>query len=255
MLIYDMTEKKVLTRPTTDPIAKLIDKILFTSSTDSIVVDCNCIRNNSMDRAKILIKYLRKHLKLRKKQITFIRASSFTSAEHTKDVLEYLFSIHDKDDVLLYSNGHGVSDPKRGGWFFGDKNYLYYEDLREMFRNFSGRLAVINDCCYSLRIDSVLKHLSGRYVLFGPARNKCVAMNTVLDSVIGYWFHKMKAQPKVAAIGLHSETLMDIPAYVQHPGYYNCGLGSEFKVLKTFKASNAPSLRRGADIDHLFFPV
>ncbi len=254
LLIFDQPEKKTVESSQTDPLIKLFDGMLGVNSTKITELDCNCIRNNSIDRAKILVRYLRNELKLKDNQITFLRTSIFDNAEETRLALEYIFESNDKDDILLYYSGHGLIGDKPG-WSMGEKKYLLYESLRGIFGRFSGRLAVINDCCYSLGLNSALQVLGSRYALFGPARFHCISSNTILDSVLGYWKNRMIAFPKVAAVGMLDGYLMDVPAYVAHPSYYNCGCGSYFKLLKTFKAGNAPSLRRGGKIDELFFPA
>lgn len=253
LILYDITEKKTVSLPTTDAIAKFLDKILGTTSTESMVLDCNCIRNNSMDRAKMLIRYLRNELKFEDEQIIVIRASRFKNAKEIRYALEYFLEKFRNDDVILYYTGHGITG-KSGGWSFGGEEYILYKSLRKMLKKFSGRLAMINDCCHALAIDSCLKVLGDRYLLVGASRRGCVSSKSILDPTLGYWFHKMPADPRVALVGKWKDLIMDIPAYSSRGSNYNCGCGSRFETLKIFRPSNAPSLRRGAVLDHLFFP-
>lgn len=259
LLIYDHPEKKTVEVPRRNLLVRLLCEILSIPIMEKKSVDCFCIKNNSIDRAKMLIRYLRKQLKLRRDQITFLRTSAFETGEEARYALEYLFKRHRTDDVLFYYTGHGinVSEPgsARIGWSLGKEKYLHYLSLRDIFKKFQGRLIFINDCCHALAIDQHLKLISGRYLLFGASRRGCIASKSILDPVLGYWFHKKPADPRVAYVGRLDGVIVDMPAYATRGDYYYCGCGSNFEMLKSFIPSNAPSLRRGAELDAIWFPA
>lgn len=254
ILVCDHPDIRKMIVPVTDPIERAVHVLLSKEQEKEVTRDCNCIRNNSIDRVKILLKYLRRQLKLEDNQITFLRTSVFDTSEEIRNALEYFFEINDKEDILFYYSGHGIAG-KNSGWSLGKGKYLYYRQFAGILEKFSGRLCIINDCCYSLSLDKFLKPLGSNYMLFGPSRKWCISSYTVLDSVLRFWSRQERAVPVVAARGLLGDSVMDIPANVMHPSYYSCGCGTEFKLRKTFTYRTAPSLRRGAEIDHLFFPA
>ncbi len=259
LLIYDAPEKKTVEIPKRNPLLRILSKISSMPAVETEEIDCFCIKNNSIDRAKMLIRYLRKQLKFQDGQITFLRTSNFYTGAEVENALRQLFELHRTDDLLFYYTGHGINVSKPGssriGWSFGNERYLHYLAFRDIFKKFQGRLVFINDCCHALAIDQHLKLISGRYLLFGASRRGCVASESILDPVLGYWFHKKTADPKVACVGRLNGMIIDIPAYATRGDYYSCGCGSKFEPLKTFIPSNAPSLRRGAELDSIWFPV
>lgn len=256
LLVYDEPEKK-LVQVKRDPwnlLDAMINLIELESGCRVLEEDCFCLKNNSIDRAKILIRYLRKQLKFGKEQITFLRTGQFGNAVEIRYALENIFEQHRNEDILFYYTGHGLLGDKFG-WSLGEGKQLYYRSLRTIFRNFLGRLVFINDCCHALSIDRQLKILGSRYLLLGACRSGCTSADSILDPILGYWFHGMKANPKVACTGKWKDTILDLPAYASRGSYYNCGCGSDFSIIKRFTFIDAPSLRRGAELDHLFFPV
>ncbi len=252
LLVYDEPEKKLVKVKRTGFLKFILDLLPFLEREEDIEVDCFCLKNNSIDRAKILIRYLRKQLKFRDDQITLLRGSRFGNSAEILTALGLFFKKYPEDDILLYYVGHGITSPKFG-WSIGPGKYILYKFLKKIFSKFSGRLVFINDCCHALAVDQHLRILAGRYLLFGACRKGCTASESILDPVLGYWFHRKLADPKVAHTGKLKDTIMDIPAYASRGSNFNCGCGSRFHPLKFFRPSNAPSLRRGSELDHIFF--
>lgn len=243
----------------TDIIRKFLDLLPLPGSRDwyrfSAEVreaQCFCVRNNSLDRAKMLIRYLRKQLLFEKEQITLLRFSKFPNSNEIIKALKEIFK-DSREDFLLYYSGHGISGNPTG-WSNGGNKYVYYRKLRKVFKYFQGRLIFINDCCHALSVEPYLRDLSGRYLLFGASRRRRVGSISILDSVLGFWFYRRVALPRVQSTGRWREYMMDIPAFCVRGSYYNCNCGSIVTNVKTFKTSEMPSLRRGAELDHLFFP-
>lgn len=256
LLIYDEPEKKLVNVPCEDPLIRFLDKIMSMKSMEAKELDCFCIKNSSVDRAKILIRYLRKYLKFNKDQITLIRASGFKNASEIRERLVYLFRKRVDDDILFYYTGHGISNANPG-WSLGRDKDFHYSYLQKLFQKFQGTLVCINDTCHGLAIDQSLKILSGRYLLFGASRRGCLSSESIIDPVLGYWFHRKIADPKVACVRKFEECILDLPAYSSRGNGYNCercGGRRKFTLVKTFNFDNAPSLRRGSELDSIWFP-
>lgn len=213
---------------------------------------CFCVRNNALDRAKILIRYLRKRLLFEKDQIILLRFSKFPDADGIIAALEGLFK-NSSEDFLLYYTGHGISG-KPTGWSDGGKRHVYYYKLSRVFEAFRGRLIFINDCCHALSVNPYLQELSGRYLLFGASRPRMVCDVSILDSVLGFWIHRRIALPRVQFTARWKEYRMDIPAFCVRGNYYNCNCGNPVTDVRGFKPNKMPSLRRGAELDYLLFP-
>jgi hypothetical protein len=253
------TKKETVRVEQTDIVRKFLDLLplrgsrdWYRFSTEVREVRCFCVRNNSLDRAKMLIRYLRKQLLFKKEQITLLRFSKFPTAAAITEALKEIFN-NSSEDFLLYYSGHGISGNPTGWSNGGDKHVFYYR-LRRVFESFQGRLIFINDCCHALAVEPYLRDLSGRYLLFGASRRRRVGSISVLDSVLGFWFHRRVALPRVQSTGRWREYIMDIPAFCVRGSYYNCNCGSQVTEVKTYKPREMPSLRRGTKLDHLLFP-
>ncbi len=262
ILLSDESEKKkeVIRIEQTDLVRKFLDIIpgswprnWYRYSEIEQEADCFCVRNNSVDRAKILIRYLRKRLSFQKEQVTLLRFSSFKNADGIVKALRNLFR-NSGEDTILYYSGHGITGNPTG-WSNGAKKHVYYYRLRNVFRHFRGRLIFINDCCHGLSVEPHLRDLAGRYLLFGASRRRRIAYISVLDSILGFWIHRRSALPRVQAVGKWKDLLLDIPAFCVRGSYYNCNCGSRVTSIKNFKPSRMPSLRRGAELDYLIFPA
>jgi len=159
---------------------------------------CDCVKVSSAAQAEKLAKYLRKKMRLRKKNIIFLRSSVYRGSRRILNELSFLFDSYKKEDILLFYSGHGGKD------CWGFNNYLddilEYRDLENIFRRFQGRLVVVNDCCYALAIQSCLrKCLNGRFLLFGSSRKDKIGDSfiSVLNPVLMAWSKKKKAFPRV----------------------------------------------------------
>lgn len=248
------------------------------------VTKCFCCKNNSVDRAKILIRYLRKKLFFQKHQIIFLRASKFSTPSEILEELKSLINQYQNEDLIFYYSGHGIagtltglfSDPPcllfkvikkileiiigdRPGWSMGDPSgvRLYYDQFPEIFKSFKGRLIFINDCCHALSIDPYLKKiLKNRYLLFGSSRNDSTSRISILDAVLGPWSDCLPAFPWVYAVAqLRYDHNIDFPMYCFRGSYYDCDCGIPVKNKKIFLPEKRPLLRRGAQIDYLCYPI
>ena len=225
---------------------------------------CHCIRDNSLDRSKMLIRYLRKTLGFKKSQISFLRTSKFETALAVAKKLKSIIDEHESDNILLYYSGHGLSDYP--GWSLGKNQnsakFLFYELLGKILKSFQGKLVFINDCCHALSVEPYLKDLEGRYLLFGASRAGSVSNVSILDSILGSWQHSLQAFPMVYKTRNTSEDIRDYPIYYLRGryfycfrgSYYSCNCGTVSYNEEKFNPGDMPSLRRGSDLDFLFFP-
>lgn len=265
ILVFDEPEEKVeevkvendtLKRKILDAVPMLGSRDWYRLRAENQIKKCFCLKNNAIDRSKILIRYLRKYLRFRKNQIQFLRTSRFSDAKSVFKTIKQAVDDYKKEDFLFYLCGHGLTG-KPTGMFLGERNqgrqYLFYRSLKKIFQNFQGRLILINDCCWALSIEPYLKSLTGRYLLFGASRKRRVSQFSILDSVLGYWYWRKPALPKVFQISSDGQYIMDYPANCVRGSYYNCGCGKIFNLKKRFESNKMPSLRRGANLDFLFF--
>lgn len=145
----------------------------------------------------------------------------------------------------------------RPGWGIGGDTaniLVYYDELKNVFNSFKGKLIFINDCCHSLSIDRHLKFLIGRYLLFGSSRIDSVSRISILDAVLGPWCVSLPAFPRVYAVGSSGGCTIDFPASCIRGSYYDCNCGSLVKIKTVFEIGKGPSLRRGVPLDYLFYP-
>jgi hypothetical protein len=224
---------------------------------------CHCVRNNSLDRAKILIRYLRKKLRFKDSQISFLRTSGFKNAISAANKFKSIIDEHENDNILFYYSGHGISE--NHGWCLGKpgnkSKYLFYGLLGKIFKSFLGKLVFINDCCYALAVEPYLKDLEGRYLLFGSSRAENVSSISVLDSILWPWQDSLPAFPKVYKTRIAGGETRDYPIYYLHDRYFYCLRGSYHSCNcgtlsyneEIFQPADMPSLRRGSNLDHLFF--
>ena len=217
---------------------------------------CHCIRDNSLDRSKMLIRYLRKTLGFKKSQISFLRTSKFETALAVAKKLKSIIDEHESDNILLYYSGHGLSDYP--GWSLGKNQnsakFLFYELLGKILKSFQGKLVFINDCCHALSVEPYLKDLKGRYLLFGASRAGSVSNVSILDAILWPWQHRLQALPKVYLSRSNYEYTRDYPLYCVRGSYYGCDCGTTLPREERFSPEEMPSLRRGSDLDFLFFP-
>lgn len=266
LLIFDESEEKTeeVSYENHGWLRKFLDFLPMRGSRDwyrfdveSEVKLCHCIRDNSLDRAKMLIRYLRKTLCFKKSQISFLRTSKFETALAAAEKLKIIIDEHESDNILFYYSGHGLSDYP--GWSFGGNpngaKFFYYELLEKIFKSFQGKLIFINDCCHALSVEPYLKDLEGRYLLFGASRAGSVSNVSILDSILGPWQHSLQAFPKVYLSRSNYEYTRDYPLYCVRGSYYSCNCGTVLSQEERFSPEEMPSLRRGSDLDFLFFPI
>lgn len=98
------------------------------------MLNCFCARRNSVDRAKILIKYLRTKLLFKKDQIIFLRTSHFSSASQLLEKLKAVVDRYQYEDLIFYYSGHGIA-PIFSGWFSEDPIFLF-RIIKRFFGNF-----------------------------------------------------------------------------------------------------------------------
>ncbi len=265
LFIYDESEEKTeeVKQENNGRFRKFLDRLPMPCSRDWYRFDvwlevkpCHCVRNNSLDRSKMLIRYLRKTLGFRKSQISFLRTSKFEDAITAAHRLKSIIDGHENDNILLYYSGHGLSDSP--GWFLG-KSYdgskiLYYELLEKIFQSFRRKLVFINDCCHALSVDPYLKSLKGRYLLFGSSRAGSISNISILDSILGPWRDSLPALPKVYMTRSTCGFTKDYPIFCWRGSYYSCNCGTVSYDEEKFKPEDMPSLRRGSNLDYLFFP-
>lgn len=244
---------------------------------------CFCGKNNSVDRAKILIKYLRTKLQFIKEgQIIFLRTSKFLASEQIIENLKEIIRQYPNEDLVFYYSGHGITPvcagwfsenpiflfkiikwvleilfDDRPGWSIGDFNsiHVYYDQLQGVFELLKGKLIFITDCCHSLAIEPYLKQSRVQYLLFGPSRIDSVSRISILDGILGSWRDRFPANPQVYAVSVGGSDGYDIdfPMYCIRGSYYNCNCGTAIKSLKIFQPNERPSLRRGSDLDYLMY--
>lgn len=218
---------------------------------------CACIKNSSVSQAKKLIRYLREEMLFEKNDITFLRGSRHDSWE-ILDILSFTICLHQGEDLFIYYSGHGGM----AAWAFN--NYpdeeIGYSSLESLFNEFTGRLVMINECCHALAIQPYLKRaMKKRYLLFGTARKNMGSESdvSVLDIILRAWIFRKKAEPKVIGIGYDNERdTMDFCAKRSPPCFLfpiSCWHGRCSGIVD-IPLSEQLSLRRGSNLDYIWFP-
>ena len=225
-------------------------------------ITCHCIRNGGMQKAKLLLKHLRKVMQMPKENISFLRTSRFYTSGEILKALQALIQNYKNEDLMFFYAGHG--NLKR--WDFGDgksgSKYIYYLDLQKMLKIFEGRLIVFNECCHALSLDKYPNNLRGRYLLFGACRDRQVgdAWVSVINTVCSAWEQKIIACPKVSEIYKIQVSDSRIIRYMDIADgesrvtkrLFKCNCNDKILAKKKLLKSQ-PSLRRGSRLDFLCF--
>lgn len=256
--IFDIT-CKLFPEKIADAICSNLPKFCYPRIEDKI---CTHVKNGSVQKAKKLLNYLRKHRQLSKSDISFLRSSRFNSSADALIVLDNLIKSHTKDDILLFCAAHGGIYRR---WFLGEnKNggkYIYYSDLRKLFDKFRGRLIVINEVCRALNLNPYLSKLNGRYLIIGGSLENHLgsAVHSVLDDLSWYWQKRQIARVRVRKIWkIGNREWIDIPSgnsrITRFPDDPSCPCDDKVIQIKVFQKNNGPLLRAGAKLDYLMYP-
>lgn len=216
---------------------------------------CNCVKVSSAAQSEKLVKYLRKKTRLRKKNIILLHSSRYRGSQRILKELSFLFDLYKKEDILIFYSGHGGRD------CWGFNNYpddvLEYRDLENIFWKFQGRLVLINDCCYALAIQSCLrKCIRGRFLLFGSSRKDKIGDSfvSILNPILKAWLKKKKAFPEVIYTEGEGSGTMDICSRRERMPIGHCACSHDTWPDERRFLAKKPSLRRGSNLDFLFFP-
>ncbi len=223
---------------------------------------CMHVRNGAVQKVKKLLSYLRKHRKLPKSDISFLRSSRFSSSADMLAALSNLIKSRMDDDILLFCAAHGGIYQR---WFLGEnkngRKYIYYSDLQKLLDQFRGRLIIVNEVCRALNLNPHLSKLKGRYLIIGTSleNHSGSGLHSVVDNLCRYWQKRQVAEVRVGEMWKADYgEWMDIPSgnsrVTRFPDNPFCPCYDKIVKTKVFQKNDGPLLRIGAELDYLMYP-
>ncbi|MDE2001024.1 MAG: hypothetical protein KGI60_00470 [Patescibacteria group bacterium] len=252
LLLYDEAESRIA-----------VEAVRGQKEKQKVDYRCTCVRNATLEKARRLLRYLRVPCRMKPDETAILTSTHFVAGSDIQRAIHDAIRRFADDDILLFYSGHGGEQSWDLGERMNTRKFVLFKELAGMIAMSARKhVGIIADCCHTLALDRYLadlRKLDGRYLLIGSSQADRVGSENVslAHPICDAWEFRQMADIRVGKIEkLQHGTVMDIPFNAPYisGGNPDCKCGEEIVGGLTYLPYERPPLRRGSNLDHLFFP-